>query len=157
MIAVSCQLILAMVSAVFFWKRSVFEWDTAGYALSLYFLIQILSSTLTTHRKQQQHRESLPLLENQCLYCCVPSKGKVALTRLGWLLVVQSLLVTTWVYTFFNQDAQAAFFIIILANCVGIVSYYHMMLVSQQCGLHFLYWIVLGLHVMWGLVNSRSI
>ena len=157
MIAVTCQVFLGVVSSILFSKRTVMEWDTAGYALIVYFVIQIMSSALATQKKQQLTRESLPLQDNQCMYCCVPSKGKVALTRLGWLLVVQSMLVTMWVYTFFNNDPHAAFFLIILANSVGIVSYYHMTLVNQQLGMHVLYLIVLGLHVLWGLVNSKSI
>ena len=84
--AVICQLILGILSGIFFWKRTIYDWDAAGYALILYFIIQCTSSGMTTHRKRRLAQESLPLHENQCMYCCVPSKGKVALTRLGWLL-----------------------------------------------------------------------
>jgi hypothetical protein len=157
MMAVTCQLILGVMSGVFFWQRTLFEWDAAGYALVVYFVIQVLSSGMTTKTKQRLRQESLPLYENQCLYCCVPSKGKVALTRLGCLLVVQSMVITSWVYAFYQDDPHVAFFFILLANCIGIVTYYHMTLVDHNLLMNLLYLIVLGLHVVWGLVNSKSI
>ena len=155
--AVICQLILGSLSGIYFCIRTIYDWDAAGYALILYFIIQCMSSGMTTHRKRRLAQESLPLHENQCMYCCVPSKGKVALTRLGWLLVMQSIVVTSWVYTFYQDDQQIAFFAIMMANCLGIVTYYHMTLVNENMCTHFLYWIVLGLHIVWGVVNSKSI
>lgn len=157
MIAIVCQVLLGVLSGVFFWNRTEQDWNTAGYALVLYFVLQLLASARTTHKKKHSTQTALPLTDNQCLYCCVPSKGKVALTRLGWLLVTQSALVCAWSYLFFHGEVHTSFFVMILANCVGIVSYYHMTLVDTRFTFHLFYLLVLILHAAWGLINSRSI
>lgn len=157
MFAILSQCILAATACGFFWTRTMSEWEAAGYVLPIYFVIQLIGNIRSHHNKKQSHQDALPLHHNQCLYCCVPSKGKVAFTRLEWLLVIQSLAVNAWVAMFYHYNRHEAFFVVILLNVIGLLSYYHMMIVEDRLCLHLLYIIIIGIHITWGVVNNKSI
>ncbi len=155
--AVLCQVLLAATACGLVATRTLSDWDAAGYVLPVYFLIQLLANVRSRQSKKATQQDALPLHDNQCFYCCVPSKGKVAFTRLEWLLVLQSLTVNAWVWMFFQSNRHEAFFVVILLNVIGLLSYYHMMIVEQRLCIHVLYLIILGIHITWGVVNNKSI
>lgn len=117
------------------WLREVSDPQVLRPLIAFFMCLHGLTFSLAScsegpvgRRHQGGHERTVVFDDNTCLVCCVPSKGRVALTRISCLLFCIHLFIAAWATVLFAAGSAAAAYILVhLINVLSVVALMHIM------------------------------